>query len=45
MAGPNPSFEDLVASVSLETFSKVDVIYGFAEPFQEAWEEIIGEKP
>lgn len=45
MAGPNPSFEDLVASVSLETFNKVDVIYGFAEPFQEAWEEIIGEKP
>ena len=45
MAGPNPSFEDLVASVSLESFSKVGVIYGFAEPFQEAWEEIIGEKP
>ena len=45
MAGPNPSFEDLVASVSLETFNKVDVIYGFSEPFQEAWEEIIGEKP
>ena len=45
MAGPNPSFEDLVASVGLATFNKVDAIYGFAEPFQEAWEEIIGEKP
>ena len=45
MAGPNPSFENLVASVSLETLNKVGGIYGFAEPFQEAWEEIIGEKP
>ena len=45
MVGPNPSFEDLVARVGLEAFDKVDVIYGFSEPFQEAWEEIIGEKP
>ena len=44
MVGPNPSFEDLVASVSLETFDKVDVIYGFAEPFKEAWEESVGIK-
>lgn len=42
MVGPNPSFEELVASVSLEAFDKVDVIYGFAEPFKEAWEETIG---
>ena len=42
MVGPNPSFEDLVASVSLEAFDKVDVIYGFAEPFKEAWQETIG---
>ena len=42
MVGPNPSCEDLVASVSLEAFDKVDVIYGFAEPFKEAWEETIG---
>ena len=42
MVGPNPSFEDLVASAGLEAFDKVDVIYGFAEPFKEAWEETIG---
>ena len=42
MVGPNPSFEDLVASVGVEAFDKVDVIYGFAEPFKEAWEETIG---
>ena len=42
MVGPNPSFEDLVASVSLEAFGKVDVIYGSAEPFKEAWQETIG---
>ena len=42
MVGPNPSFEDLVASVGIEAFDKVDVIYGFAEPFKEAWEESIG---
>ena len=42
MVGPNPSFEDLVASVGVEVFDKVDVIYGFAEPFEEAWEETVG---
>ena len=26
----------------IEAFDKVDVVYGFAEPFKEAWEETIG---
>ena len=42
MVSPNSSCEDLVASVGVEAFDKVDVIYGFAEPFKEAWEETIG---
>lgn len=42
MVGPAPSFEDLVARLGLEAFDKVDVVYGFAEPFKDAWEEAIG---
>ena len=44
MVGPAPSFEDLVTSAGIEAFDKVDVIYGFAEPFKEAWEQSIGIK-
>jgi|TARA_B110000908_G_C10129497_1_gene391516 hypothetical protein len=42
MVGPAPSFEGLVARLGLEAFDKVDVVYGFAEPFKDAWEETIG---
>ena len=42
MVGPAPSFADLVARLGLEAFHKVDVVYGFAEPFKDAWEETIG---
>ena len=44
MVGPAPSFEDLVASAGIEAFDKVDVVYGFDEPFKEAWEESVGIK-
>ena len=44
MVGPAPSFEDLVTSAGIEAFDKVDVVYGFAEPFKEAWEETVGTK-
>ena len=42
MIGPAPSFKDLVAQLGLEAFDKVDAIYGFAEPFEDVWEETIG---
>ena len=42
MIGPEPSFEDLVARLGLETFDKVDAVYGFAEPFEDVWEQSIG---
>ena len=42
MVGPNPSFEDLVTRVDIEAFDKVDVLYGFADTFKQAWEETIG---
>ena len=44
MVGPAPSFEDLVARIGIEAFDKVDVVYGFTEPFKEAWEETVGLK-
>ena len=44
MVGSEPSFEDLVASAGIEAFDKVDVVYGFAEPFKEAWAESVGVK-
>ena len=42
MIGPEPSFEDLVARLSLEAFDKVDAVYGFAEPFEDVWRENFG---
>jgi|TARA_B100000768_G_C11049118_1_gene277588 hypothetical protein len=42
MVGTAPSFEDLVVTAGIEAFNKVDVVYGFAEPFKEAWEESVG---
>ena len=42
MIGPEPSFEDLVARLSLEAFDKVDAVYGFAEPFEDVWKDTIG---
>tara|TARA_B100000780_G_scaffold67734_1_gene44807 strand:- start:720 stop:1031 length:312 start_codon:yes stop_codon:yes gene_type:complete len=42
MVGAAPSFEGLVASLSLETFDKVDAVYGFAEPFEDAWDQAMG---
>ena len=44
MVGTAPSFEDLVATAGIEAFDKVDVVYGFAEPFKEAWEGTVGTK-
>ncbi|MDT2076010.1 MAG: hypothetical protein RMX26_08490 [Planktomarina sp.] len=42
MVGPTPSFEDLVSRLGLEAFDKVDAVYGFAEPFDDVWDEAIG---
>ena len=42
MVGPNPSFEDLVAGLDLAMFDKVDTVYGFAEPFEDVWQDSIG---
>ena len=42
MVGPAPSFEDLVSRLGLEAFDKVDAVYGFAEPFDDVWDEAIG---
>ncbi|MEJ6706216.1 MAG: hypothetical protein QNK49_00800 [Porticoccus sp.] len=42
MVGPAPSFEDLVARLGLEAFDKVDAVYGFAEPFEDVWDEAMG---
>ena len=42
MIGSEPSFEDLVARLGLEVFDKVDAVYGFAEPFEDVWEQSIG---
>ena len=42
MIGPEPSFEDLVVRLGLDAFDKVDAVYGFAEPFEDVWEETIG---
>ena len=41
MVGPTPTFENLVANLGLEAFNKVDVVYGFAEPFEDVWKEAI----
>ena len=42
MVGTAPSFEDLVVTAGIEAFDKVDVVYDFSEPFEEAWEESVG---
>ena len=42
MIGLEPSFKDLVERLGLEAFDKVDAVYGFAEPFNDVWKELIG---
>jgi hypothetical protein len=32
----------LVERIGLEAFDKVDAVYGFAEPFEDVWEDAIG---
>ena len=42
MDGPTPTFEKLVAGLDLAMFDKVDSVYGFAEPFEDVWNDSIG---